>query len=84
MLPNWCNAPKLVQGCLLRLGWMLVGAVMEQHFPRRGLLAGGIALVSAALHWIAGSAMPSYLVHCCRIWCSAARPGPVGCRRWRL
>ena len=67
MLPNWCNAPKLVQGCLMRLGWMLVGAVMEQHFPRRGLLYIGIALLSAALHWIVGSAMPSYLVHCCRI-----------------
>ena len=38
---------------------------MERHFPRRGLLASGIALVSAALHWIVGSAMLSYLVHCC-------------------
>ena len=34
-------------------------------FPRRGLLVGGVALVSAALHWIVGSAMLSYLVHCC-------------------
>ena len=34
----------------MRLGWMLVGAVMEQHFPRRGLLASDNALVSAALH----------------------------------
>ena len=50
MLPNWCNAPYLVQGRLLRLGWMLVGAVTEQLLPRRGLLLSGIALVSAALH----------------------------------
>ena len=27
--------------------------------PRFGLLASGIALLGAALHWIAGSAMPS-------------------------
>ncbi len=38
---------------------------MEPLFPRRGLLCIGIALVSAALHWIVGSAMLSYLVHCC-------------------
>ena len=36
---------------------------MELHFPRRGLLDSGIALVSATLHWIVGSAMLSYLVH---------------------
>ena len=50
MLPNWCNAPELVQGCLLGLGWMFVGAVVEPHLPRRGLLDIGIALVSAVLH----------------------------------
>ena len=44
---------------------------------------GGIALVSAALHWIAGSVTLSYLVHGCCIECNAARPGPVGCRRGR-
>ena len=49
------------------LGWMLVGAVMEQRFPRRGLLLSGIALLGAALHCLVDSAMPSYLVHCCRI-----------------
>ena len=65
----------------MRLGWMLVGAVMEQHFPRRRLLLSGIALLGAALHCLVASAMPSYLVHCCRIWCSAAQPGPV--ELWR-
>ena len=65
----------------MRLGWMLVGAVMEQHFPRRRLLLSGIALLGAAMHCLVASAMPSYLVHCCRIWCSAARRGPVGRRR---
>ena len=34
----------------MRLGWMLVGAVMEQHFPRRRLLLSGIALLGAAMH----------------------------------
>ena len=38
---------------------------MEPLFPRRGLLCIGIALVSAALHWIVGSATLSYLVQCC-------------------
>ena len=64
MLANWCNAPELVQGCLLWLGWTLVGAVMEEHFPRRGLLYIGIALLVAALHCLVASAMPSYLVQC--------------------
>ena len=40
---------------------------MEQIFPRMGLLLSGIALLSAALHWIVNSAMPCHLVHCCRI-----------------
>lgn len=40
---------------------------MEQAAPHMGLLLSGIALLSAALHWIVSSAMPCYLVHCCRI-----------------
>ena len=40
---------------------------MEQAAPRAGLLRGGIALLSAALHWILSSAMPCHLVHYCRI-----------------
>lgn len=40
---------------------------MELYLPRQGLWLSGIALVSAALHWIVGSAMLSYLVHCCCI-----------------
>ena len=67
MLPNWCNAPLLVQGCPARLSWNRVGAAMEQAAPRAGLLRGSIALLSAALHWIVSSAMPCYLVHCCSI-----------------
>ena len=50
MLPNWCNAPLLVQGCPARLGWKRVGAAMEQAAPSAGLLRGSIALLSAALH----------------------------------
>ena len=50
MLPNWCNAPLLVQGCPARLGWHHVGAAMEQAAPRTGSLRGSIALLSAALH----------------------------------
>ena len=67
MLPNWCNAPSLVQGCPAWLGWNLVGATMEQTMPRMGLLRGNIALLSAALHWIVSSATPRYLVRCCHI-----------------
>ena len=40
---------------------------MEQPMPRMGLLRSGIALLSAALHWIVSSATPRYLVHCCHI-----------------
>ena len=54
MLLNWCRA----------VCWGLVGAVMEEHFPRRGLLASGIALLGAAMHCLVASAMPSYLVQC--------------------
>ena len=64
MLPNWCNAPLLVQGCPARLGWHHVGAAMEQAAPRTGSLRGSIALLSAALHWVASSALPRYLVQC--------------------
>ena len=67
MLPNWCNAPLLVQSCPARLGWNHVGAAMEQAAPRTGLLLSGIALLTAALHWVVSSATPYYLVHCCRI-----------------
>ena len=41
---------------------------MEEHFPRRGLLASGIALLGVAMHCLVASAMPSYLVQCCAAW----------------
>ena len=61
MLLNWCRAV-----CPGRDGGSLK-SYWGRTLPRVGLLLGGIALVSAALHCLVASAMPSYLVHCCRI-----------------
>ena len=60
MLPNGCKAARsgLAEGLLRDRGRTL---------PRVGLLLSGIALLVAALHCLVASAMPSYLVHCCRI-----------------
>ena len=49
------------------LSWHHVGAAIEQILPRAGLLLISIAPLSAALHWVVGSAMPRYLVHYCCI-----------------
>ena len=40
---------------------------MEQIFPRMGLLLSSIAPLSAALHWLARSALLPYLVQCLAI-----------------
>ena len=50
MLPNWCNAPYLVQGCPAWLDWHVVGVSMEQILPRARLLLSSVAPLSAALH----------------------------------
>ena len=53
-----------------------VEELLGHTLPRVGLLLSGIALLGAALHWMVGSAMPSYLVHCFLNWCSASHVEP--------
>ena len=57
MLPNWCNAPSLVQRCLPRLGWLFVEELWGRTFPRVGLLLSDTALLGAAVHHLVASAM---------------------------
>ena len=49
------------------LSWHHVGAAIEQILPRAGLLLISIAPLSAALHWLARSALLPYLVQCLAI-----------------